>query len=155
MSDYQSHLKSVLRVVFKQGYDAYDEGIALLENPYIYAKYEVSDCEMKKPKWSEGWRKAEKEGITLMSTFRWHNYSSRKWRGKSLTHNEADILFLLHVHSDRLVSLENLILFLYPDPDKEPDHSFNCVAIFITKLRKKFGQDIIKNTHGQGYYINS
>ncbi len=90
-----------------------------------------------------------------MSPFRWHNYISREWKGKPLTPNEADILFLLHVHADRLVPLEALILFLYPDPDKEPDHSFNCIAVFILKLRKKFGRYVIKNTHGQGYYINS
>jgi len=90
-----------------------------------------------------------------MSPFRWHNYISKEWRGKHLTTNEADILFLLHVHADRMVPLDDIIIFLYPDPDKEPDHSFNCVPIFIIGLRKKFGRNIIINYPRRGYSINS
>ena len=61
MNEYEENLLRVLKIVKKQGRDAYNNGTCStpLENPYIYAQYEISDHEAKAKAWREGWREAE------------------------------------------------------------------------------------------------
>jgi hypothetical protein len=55
-----------------------------------------------------------------------------------LTPKQADVLFrLLVAPPGHQVSPQDLLEFVYPDPDLEPDYAENCLVIFIHQLRMK------------------
>ena len=70
----------------------------------------------------------------------------------NLTANEVAILSYLFRNLDRLVSGPELARFIYPD-----DYNLrsNTIAVFVNRLRKKLGSEVIKTVRGRGYVIKS
>ena len=89
-----------------------------------------------------------------MPPFRWWNYKNSEWDGSHLTEKEADVLFVLSVHSNRFVHRDDILAFLYPDPDSEPLWALTCLRRFISSIRGKFGKDTIVSNGNYGYRIN-
>jgi len=59
------------------------------------------------------------------------------------------ISYLMH-HKDRLVPRMELIEHLY---EQDFDRDSNTVEVFIGRLRKKLGSDVIKTVRGLGYLV--
>lgn len=86
--------------------------------------------------------------------FTYHNYITKQWLGKRLGKVQSDILFILHVKADRVVSMNEIIDFVYPNPNREPIDASGCIRVLVKNLRKKFGKNIITSQFGRGYQIN-
>lgn len=86
--------------------------------------------------------------------FRWHHYKTRSWMGKDLSRLQAEVLFLLYANSERYIPREQILEFIYPDPDNEPDRAIGCIRHFIHQLRQKFGATLIITNRNNGYRIN-
>ena len=84
--------------------------------------------------------------------FTWHNYNTRNWQGYHLKPQEAELLFLLVVRAD-YVSREEIIEFVWPNPDMRPLFAKGLVRQYIHFLRILFGPDIIEASYGRGYRI--
>lgn len=68
----------------------------------------------------------------------------------SLTAQEVAVLsYLLHNHG-RMVSRTELSEHIY---DYDGDRDSNTIAVFVNRLRKKLGSDLIQTSRGQGYRI--
>lgn len=69
-----------------------------------------------------------------------------------LTAQEAAVLTYLVNHAGRLVSRTELSEHIYAYDD---DRDSNTIAVFIARLRKKLGAEVIQTIRGRGYKINS
>ncbi|MCB1475501.1 MAG: response regulator transcription factor [Rhodobiaceae bacterium] len=65
-----------------------------------------------------------------------------------LTSHEYRLLAYLMHHKDRVVSRTELIEHLY---DQDFDRDSNTIEVFVGRLRKKLGADIIHTVRGLGY----
>ena len=68
----------------------------------------------------------------------------------SLTSQEVAVLSYLFHHADRLVSRTELSEHIY---QYDGDRDSNTIAVFINRLRKKLGPDLIETVRGRGYMI--
>lgn len=86
-----------------------------------------------------------------MTPFTWHNYVERRWQGKHLEPKMAELLLLFHLRAGHVLSIEDAILFMWPDPDKEPEYSASLIHKYVMLLRKLYGFDVIKTVNYRGY----
>ncbi len=68
-----------------------------------------------------------------------------------LTAHELKVLTYLMHHCDRVVSRSELIEHIY---DQDFDRDSNTIEVFIGRLRKKLGQDLIQTHRGMGYRLS-
>ena len=69
-----------------------------------------------------------------------------------LTSHEYKVLEYLMHHTDKVVSRTELTEHLY---DQDFDRDSNTIEVFIGRLRKKLGTDLIETIRGLGYRIDS
>lgn len=67
-----------------------------------------------------------------------------------LTSQEVAVLSYLIHHAGRLISRTELSEHIY---EYDGDRDSNTIAVFINRLRKKLGQDLIQTMRGRGYMI--
>ncbi len=67
-----------------------------------------------------------------------------------LTSHEYRLLSYLMHHSGRIVSRSEIVDHLY---DQDFDRDSNTIEVFVGRLRKKLGVDIIQTARGLGYII--
>ena len=70
----------------------------------------------------------------------------------SLTSQETAVLSYLFHNAGRLVSRTELSEHIY---DYDGDKDSNTIAVFVTRLRKKLGPDLIQTVRGGGYMIDT
>lgn len=70
----------------------------------------------------------------------------------TLTANELKVLSYLMHHLDRVVSRTELTEHIY---DQDFDRDSNTIEVFIGRLRKKLGPDVIKTHRGRGYSLST
>lgn len=68
-----------------------------------------------------------------------------------LTAQEFKLLSYLMHHKGKVVSRTELIEHIY---DQDFDRDSNTIEVFITRIRKKLGADLISTTRGLGYSLN-
>ena len=69
-----------------------------------------------------------------------------------LTSHEYRLLAYMMHHMGRIVSRSELVEHLY---DQDFDRDSNTVEVFIGRLRKKLGVDVIETVRGLGYRLNA
>ncbi|MDF2974296.1 MAG: DNA-binding response regulator, partial [Microvirga sp.] len=69
-----------------------------------------------------------------------------------LTSHEYRLLSYLMHHMGRIVSRGELTEHLY---DQDFDRDSNTIEVFIGRLRKKLGVDIIQTVRGLGYLLDA
>jgi len=69
-----------------------------------------------------------------------------------LTSHEYRLLSYLMHHAGRIVSRTELVEHLY---DQDFDRDSNTIEVFVGRLRKKLGVDIIQTARGLGYVIEA
>ncbi len=69
-----------------------------------------------------------------------------------LTSHECAVLAYLIHNVGRMVSRTELSEHIY-EYDSERDS--NTIAVFVTRLRKKLGADVIRTVRGRGYMIDT
>jgi two-component system OmpR family response regulator len=69
----------------------------------------------------------------------------------SLTAQEVSVLSYLFHNAERAVSRTELSDHIY---EYDGDRDSNTIAVFINRLRKKLGSDLIDTSRGQGYTIS-
>ncbi len=69
----------------------------------------------------------------------------------SLTAQETAVLSYLFHNAGRMVSRTELSEHIY---EYDGDRDSNTIAVFVNRLRKKLGNDLIDSARGQGYQIN-
>ncbi|KUJ76321.1 response regulator transcription factor [Ruegeria profundi] len=69
-----------------------------------------------------------------------------------LTAQEIAVLTYLVHNTGRLISRTELSEHIY---EYDGDRDSNTIAVFINRLRKKLGSDLIKTVRGRGYMIDS
>ena len=69
-----------------------------------------------------------------------------------LTSHEYRLLSYLMHHAGRVVSRSELVEHLY---DQDFDRDSNTIEVFVGRLRKKLGVDVIQTMRGLGYLIES
>jgi two-component system OmpR family response regulator len=67
-----------------------------------------------------------------------------------LTAQEASVLSYLFHNAGRFVSNAELSEHVY---EYDRDRDSNTIAVFILRLRKKLGSDLIETSRGRGYRI--
>jgi two-component system OmpR family response regulator len=67
-----------------------------------------------------------------------------------LTSHEFRLLSYLMHHSGRVVSRTELVEHLY---DQDFDRDSNTIEVFVGRLRKKLGVDVIQTVRGMGYIL--
>ena len=67
-----------------------------------------------------------------------------------LTSHEFRLIAYLMMHQGRVVSRTELVEHLY---DQDFDRDSNTIEVFIGRLRKKLGVDIIQTIRGLGYTV--
>ncbi len=67
-----------------------------------------------------------------------------------LTSHEYRLLSYLMHHSGRIVSRAELVEHLY---DQDFDRDSNTIEVFVGRLRKKLGLDVIQTVRGLGYMV--
>ncbi|RCS23276.1 DNA-binding response regulator [Phyllobacterium salinisoli] len=67
-----------------------------------------------------------------------------------LTSHEFRLLSYLMHHMDQVVSRSELVEHLY---DQDFDRDSNTIEVFVGRLRKKMGMDLIETVRGMGYRI--
>jgi two-component system OmpR family response regulator len=67
-----------------------------------------------------------------------------------LTAHEYRVLSYLMHHQDRLVSRSELIDHIYA---QDFDRDSNTIEVFVARLRRKLGRDVIETVRGQGYRL--
>jgi two-component system OmpR family response regulator len=67
-----------------------------------------------------------------------------------LTSHEYRLLAYLMHHSGRVVSRTELVEHLY---DQDFDRDSNTIEVFVGRLRKKLGVDVIQTVRGMGYML--
>ncbi len=88
-----------------------------------------------------------------MTAFTWNNYVARNWRGKGLQPSVAELLLLFHLQIDHVLSREDIILFMWPDADDEPDYAPNLVSQYVARIRCLYGVGTITTVSGLGYMM--
>lgn len=89
----------------------------------------------------------EKDGVS---------YDSRNGRVSlnhmpvTLTAQEVAVLSYLFHNANRAVTQTELSEHIYEYDD---DRDSNTIAVFVTRLRKKLGRDLIQTERGRGYFI--
>lgn len=68
----------------------------------------------------------------------------------SLTAQEIAVLSYLFHNADRMISRTELSEHIY---EFDGDRDSNTIAVFVNRLRKKLGKDLILSARGQGYQI--
>ena len=68
----------------------------------------------------------------------------------ALTAQEMAVLSYLFHNAGRMVSRTELSEHIY---EYDGDRDSNTIAVFVTRLRKKLGRDLIDSARGQGYQI--
>lgn len=68
-----------------------------------------------------------------------------------LTSHEYRLLAYLMHHTGRIISRSEIIDHLY---DQDFDRDSNTVEVFVGRLRKKLGVDLIQTIRGLGYMVN-
>ncbi|MCM5558603.1 response regulator transcription factor [Pleomorphomonas sp. JP5] len=69
-----------------------------------------------------------------------------------LTSHEFRLIQYLMLHMDKVVSRTELVEHLY---DQDFDRDSNTIEVFVGRLRKKMGVDLIETVRGLGYRIAS
>ena len=69
-----------------------------------------------------------------------------------LTSHEFRLLSYLMHHMDEVISRTELVEHLY---DQDFDRDSNTIEVFVGRLRKKMGVDMIETVRGMGYRIRS
>jgi two-component system OmpR family response regulator len=69
-----------------------------------------------------------------------------------LTSHEFRLVQYLMMHTDKVVSRTELVEHLY---DQDFDRDSNTIEVFVGRLRKKLGVDLIETIRGLGYRIAS
>jgi len=69
-----------------------------------------------------------------------------------LTSHEFRLLSYLMHHMDQVVSRSELVEHLY---DQDFDRDSNTIEVFVGRLRKKMGLDLIETVRGMGYRIRA
>ncbi|WP_181704153.1 response regulator transcription factor [Chthonobacter albigriseus] len=69
-----------------------------------------------------------------------------------LTSHEFRLIQYLMLHKDKVVSRTELVEHLY---DQDFDRDSNTIEVFVGRLRKKLGVDLIETVRGLGYRIVS
>lgn len=67
-----------------------------------------------------------------------------------LTSHEYKLLHYLMLHRDRVVARTEIIEHIY---DQDFDRDSNTIEVFIGRLRKKLGVDILQTVRGLGYQV--
>jgi two-component system OmpR family response regulator len=67
-----------------------------------------------------------------------------------LTSHEFRLIQYLMMHADKVVSRTELVEHLY---DQDFDRDSNTIEVFVGRLRKKLGVDLIETVRGLGYRI--
>ena len=67
-----------------------------------------------------------------------------------LTSHEFRVLSYLMHHTGRVVSRTELVEHLY---DQDFDRDSNTIEVFVGRIRKKLGVDIIQTVRGLGYLL--
>ena len=67
-----------------------------------------------------------------------------------LTSHEYRLLAYLMHHTGRVVSRTELVEHLY---DQDFDRDSNTIEVFVGRIRKKLGVDIIQTVRGLGYLL--
>ena len=67
-----------------------------------------------------------------------------------LTSHEFRLLEYLMHHKDKVVSRTELVEHLY---DQDFDRDSNTIEVFVGRLRKKMGIDVIETVRGMGYRL--
>jgi two-component system, OmpR family, response regulator len=67
-----------------------------------------------------------------------------------LTSHEFRLIQYLMLHTDKVVSRTELVEHLY---DQDFDRDSNTIEVFVGRLRKKMGVDLIETVRGLGYRI--
>ncbi len=67
-----------------------------------------------------------------------------------LTSHEYRLLSYLMHHAGRIISRSEIVEHLY---EQDFDRDSNTIEVFIGRLRKKLGVDIIKTVRGLGYAV--
>lgn len=80
------------------------------------------------------------------------NQVKREGRPVNLTQQEIAIVSYLFQNAGRLVSRDELAEHLYP---ANGDRVSNTIAVFVSRLRKKLGNDLIETVRGRGYVIKA
>ena len=68
-----------------------------------------------------------------------------------LTAQEYKLLSYLLYHKGKVVSRTELIEHIY---DQDFDRDSNTIEVFVTRIRKKLGQDVITTIRGLGYSLD-
>jgi two-component system OmpR family response regulator len=69
-----------------------------------------------------------------------------------LTSHEYRLLAYLMMHQGRVVSRTELVEHLY---DQDFDRDSNTIEVFVGRLRKKLGVDLIQTIRGLGYTVGT
>ena len=69
------------------------------------------------------------------------------WR---LTAHELKLMSYLMHHQGKVISRTELVEHIY---DQEFDRDSNTIEVFVGRLRKKLGVDVIRTLRGQGYMM--
>lgn len=69
-----------------------------------------------------------------------------------LTSHEFRLLSYLMHHIDKVISRTELVEHLY---DQDFDRDSNTIEVFVGRLRRKMGIDLIETVRGMGYRMNS
>ena len=69
-----------------------------------------------------------------------------------LTSHEYRLLSYLMHHAGRIISRTEIVEHLY---EQDFDRDSNTIEVFIGRLRKKLGVDIIKTARGLGYIVGA
>jgi len=69
-----------------------------------------------------------------------------------LTSHEYRLLSYLMHHQDQVISRTELVEHLY---DQDFDRDSNTIEVFVGRLRKKLGADLIETVRGMGYRMRS
>ena len=81
----------------------------------------------------------------------WHVTLTLAGEPVKLTAQEYTLLsYLLH-HKGKVVSRTELIEHIY---DQDFDRDSNTIEVFVTRIRKKLGADIITTIRGLGYQLD-
>ena len=68
----------------------------------------------------------------------------------ALTAHEFKLLSYLMHHQRKVVSRTELVEHIY---DQDFDRDSNTIEVFVGRLRRKLGVDVIKTLRGQGYML--
>lgn len=68
-----------------------------------------------------------------------------------LTSHEYRVLAYLMLHAGKIISRTEIVEHLY---DQDFDRDSNTIEVFVGRLRKKLGVDIIKTIRGLGYLLS-